>query len=131
MMTKDELLHKASELLLADERLTPDGWVRLVVFARISESQRGVNALVYTADRKHKSLSPSTPQARDVLVQLREQMADEDPHKRKWVVAVLQFDAHGDDVEMNARFEYEDIDRWAITPSTMKQVIDEFRPEAG
>jgi hypothetical protein len=128
-MTKDELLHKASELLLGDERLTPADWVRLVVFARISDTQRGVDALVYTADRKHKSLSPSTPQARDVLVQLRQQMANEDPQKRKWVVAMLQFDAQGDDVEMDARFEYDNIDRWDITPSTMKQVVEEFRPK--
>jgi hypothetical protein len=128
-MTKDELLHKASELLLGDERLTPADWVRLVVFARISDTQRGVDALVYTADRKHTSLSPSTPQARDVLVQLRQQMANEDPQKRKWVVAMLQFDAQGDDVEMDARFEYDNIDRWDITPSTMKQVVEEFRPK--
>jgi len=128
-MTKDELLHKASELLLGDERLTPADWVRLVVFARISDTQRGVDALVYTADRKHESLSPSTPQARDVLVQLRQQMANEDPQKRKWVVAMLQFDAQGDDVEMDARFEYDNIDRWDITPSTMKQVVEEFRPK--
>jgi len=35
---------------------------------------------------------------------------------------VLQFDAQGDDVEMDARFEYHNIDRWDITPSTMNQV---------
>ena len=56
-------------------------------------------------------------------------MANEDPQKRKWVVAVLQFDAQGDDVEMDARFEYDNIDRWDITPSTMKQVVEEFRPK--
>jgi hypothetical protein len=40
----------------------------------------------------------------------------------------MRLDRRGEDVALSADFEYENADRWAITPGTLEQVLDQLRP---
>ena len=127
-MTKDLLLREIAETILANEKMTPEDWTRIVVRVVIEDERTGITGLVYSDDRAHHSVVPRDPSPVTLFVKLRTCMAKEDKHHKPWLVSIVQLDRHGEDVAMDFQFEYDNADRWAITPDNLEEIVNQFRP---
>ncbi len=128
-MDKDELLRAVAEAILANERLTRDGWARIVILAGIEDDGgTWIAGMVYDQDGVDRAVVPGDPDPMPLLGQLREKMAQDDG-KGRWLACAIRLDRRGDDVDLNGDFEYHDGERWAITPHNHEEMVDRFRPE--
>ena len=124
-MDRETLLHRLAEMIAGDSELLLDGWTHLVLTSRIEDSMLNMNGFCYTADGAAVPVSPRDFSIFDVLQELRDAMAKADG-KTPWIAALLRIERKTG--KLNADFEYEHLDRWAITPANVKARAREFAP---
>jgi hypothetical protein len=95
--------------------------------SHISDRVRGARSLPtpLTADGDAIPVSPKNFSIFDVLQELRDAMATADG-KVPWIAALFRIERKTG--KLNADFEYEHIERWAITPAKVKIRAREFAP---
>ena len=124
-MDRDTLIRRLAETIAADSELLLDGWTHLVLTSRIEDGMLNMNGFCYTADGDAVPVSPRDFSIFDVLQELREAMAQADG-KAPWIAALFRIERKTG--KLNADFEYEHIERWAITPANVTARAREFAP---
>jgi hypothetical protein len=124
-MDRDALIHRLAETIAADSELMLDGWTHLVLTSRIEDGMLNMNGFCYTADGDAIPVSPRDFSIFDVLQELREAMAQADG-KAPWIAALFRIERKTG--KLNADFEYEHLERWAITPANVTARAREFAP---
>jgi len=124
-MDRDALIHRLAEMIAADSELLLDGWTHLVLTSRIEDGMLNMNGFCYTANGGAVPVSPRDFSIFDVLQELRDAMANADG-KTPWIAALLRIERKTG--KLNADFEYEHLDRWAITPANVRARAREFAP---
>jgi hypothetical protein len=124
-MDRDALIHRLAETIAGDSELLLDGWTHLVLTSRIEDGMLNMNGFCYTADGDAIPVSPRDFSIFDVLQELREAMAQTDG-KAPWIAALFRIERKTG--KLNADFEYEHIERWAITPANVTERAREFAP---
>jgi hypothetical protein len=84
-----------------------------------------MNGFCYTADGDAVPVSPRDFSIFDVLQELRDAMAKTDG-KSPWIAALFRIERRTG--KLDADFEYEQLERWAITPANVKARAREFAP---
>lgn len=126
-MSKDAQLRKVIEAITENPALTPDGWVRTVVFADFEESSRGTRAFVYMNDGKARPALPRDPKLLDLVEALRDEMA-KSTKKQAWLSAAFIIDNDDDEIRTNVKFDYDSSERWRVKADTREAIIAEFKP---
>ena len=122
-MDRDALIHRLAETIAGDSELLLDGWTHLVLTSRIEDGMLNMNGFCYTADGDATPVAPRDFSIFDVLQELREAKAD---GKAPWIAALFRIERKTG--ELNADFEYEHIERWAITRANVTARAREFAP---
>jgi hypothetical protein len=125
-MDRDALIHRLAEAIAVDRELLLDGWTHLALTSRVEDdSMLNMNGFCYTADGAAIPVAPQDFSIFDVLEELRDAMAKADG-KKPWIAALFRIErATGN---FHAEFEYDQIERWAITPANVKARAREFAP---
>jgi hypothetical protein len=126
MKKKDALLQQISELILENEKTTPEGWSRIVVMAEFGPGMSAISGYVFDQDGTASTALPRKPDPQDAIEALRTEMTE--PGKEPWVACLIQLDAKDEDVELNAEFEYDDVNRWHITAGNREEILAKLRP---
>ena len=124
-MDRDALIHRLAETIAGDSELLLDGWTHLVLTSRIEDGMLNMNGFCYTDDGDAIPVSPRDFSIFDVLQELRDAMAKVDG-KSPWIAALFRIERQTG--KLDADFEYEHIERWAITPANVKARALEFAP---
>ena len=124
-MDRDALIHRLAEMIAADSELLLDGWTHLVLTSRIEDGMLNMNGFCYTEDGDAVPVSPKDFSIFDVLEELRDAMARADG-KAPWIAALFRIERKTG--KLNADFEYEQLERWAITPANVTARAREFAP---
>ena len=124
-MDRKALLHRLAEMIAGDSELLLDGWTHLVLTSRIEDDMLNMNGFCYTEDGDAVPVSPKDFSIFDVLQELRDAMAEADG-KAPWIAALFRIERKTG--KLNADFEYEQLERWAITPANVKARAREFAP---
>jgi hypothetical protein len=129
-MDRDALIHRLAETIAGDSELLLDGWTHLVLVSRVEDGMLNMNGFCYTADGDAVPVSPRDFSIFDVLQELREAMAKTDmakaDGKSPWIAALFRIERQTG--KLDAEFEYEQLERWAITPANVKARAREFAP---
>jgi hypothetical protein len=124
-MDRDALLHRLAETIAGDSELLLDGWTHLVLTSRVEDGMLNMNGFCYTDDGDVVPVSPKDFSIFDGLQKLRDAMAKADG-KAPWIAALFRIDRKTG--KLNADFEYEHLERWAITPANVTARAREFAP---
>lgn len=124
-MVRDALIQRLAETIAGDSELLLDGWTHLVLTSRIEDGMLNMNGFCYTDDGNAVPVSPRDFSIFDVLQELRDAMAQADG-KAPWIAALFRIERKTG--KLNADFEYEHIERWAITPANVSARAREFAP---
>jgi hypothetical protein len=124
-MDRDALIHRLAETIAGDSELLLDGWTHLVLVSRIEDGMLNMNGFCYTDGGDAVPVSPRDFSIFDVLQELRDAMAKADG-KAPWIAALFRIERRTG--KLNADFEYEHIERWAITPANVTTRAREFAP---
>jgi hypothetical protein len=129
-MDRDALLHRLAEMIAGDSELLLDGWTHLVLTSRVEDGMLNMNGFCYTADGDAVPVSPRDFSIFDVLQELRDAMAKADTAKADgkspWIAALFRIERKTG--KLNADFEYEHVERWAITRANVTARAREFAP---
>lgn len=127
-LTKDELIAAVGKSLLGDDKMTPAEWVRVALSRQYQRDASSMSGLVYTSDGKHRSRVPAkSGDIARLLDQLRLRMAEEDASHRLWVSVLIILDNEGADIDIDAKFDYDDPSRWEITFAKLDEVAKELQ----
>ena len=126
MRNKNRHLRRISQLILQNEKTTPDGWSRIVVMAEFGPGMSAISGYVFDQEGTATTALPRKPSPRGAIEALRAEMTE--PGKEPWVACLIQLDAKEDDVEVNAEFEYDDMNRWHITAGNREEILAKLRP---
>lgn len=124
-MDREALIHRLAETIAGDSELLLDGWTHLVLTSRVEDGMLNMNGFCYTDDGDAIPVSPRDFSIFDVLQELRDAMAKADG-KAPWIAALFRIERQTG--KLDADFEYEHIERWAITPANVKARALEFAP---
>jgi hypothetical protein len=124
-MDREAFLHRLAEMIVSDSELLLDGWTHLVLVSRIEDGMLNMNGFCYTDGGDAVPVSPRDFSIFDVLQELRDAMAKADG-KAPWIAALFRIERRTG--KLNADFEYEHIERWAITPANVTARAREFAP---
>jgi hypothetical protein len=124
-MDRDALIHRLAETIAGDSELLLEGWTHLVLTSRVEDGMLNMNGFCYTTDGDAVPVSPRDFSIFDVLEELRDAMAKADG-KSPWIAALFRIERTTG--KLNADFEYEHLERWAITPANVTARAREFAP---
>jgi hypothetical protein len=124
-MDCEALLLRLAGTIAGDSELLLEGWTYLVLTSRIEDGMLNMNGFCYTDDGDAVPVSPRDFSIFDVLQELRDAMAKADG-KAPWIAALFRIERKTG--KLNADFEYEHIERWAITPTNVAARAREFAP---
>lgn len=103
---------------LADSSMAD--WEKLVLRVHIGEGHCGGGGYFFDAQGKYHATSPDS-ESLESFEELREVMAAEE--SRAWLSALIVIAADG---ALDVQFEYDDADRWRVTPDNYQTRIAEF-----
>lgn len=124
-MDRDALFHRLAEAIAGDSALLLEGWTHLVLVSRIEADTPDLTGFCYTANGRAVSVAPKDFGTFDVLERLRAAMAEADG-KKPWIAALFRIErATG---EFTAEFDYNQPERWIVTPDNVTARAREFAP---
>jgi len=124
-MDRDTLIHRLAETIAGDDALLLDGWTHLVLVSRIESGTPDMTGFCYTDDGRAVAVSPTDFGIFDALEQLRDAMAEADG-KKPWIAALFRIErATG---KLAVQFEYNEPERWIVTPDNVLARAREFAP---
>ncbi|PAT31612.1 hypothetical protein CLI92_10195 [Vandammella animalimorsus] len=124
----DELLPQAGDLLTQvlrsalQEIQLPPQWSKLILIGEY-DGCGGMGGFAFDAQGKAHAVAPRGGHTLELLEQLAQAMAQDSPTGSPWLACLLRL---GSDGRFGAQFEYEDSQRWAITPANRAQRVAEF-----
>ena len=124
-MDRDALIHRLAETIAGDSALLLDGWRHLVLVSHIDDDTPDMTGFCYTDGGRAVPVSPKDFAIFDVLDELRVAMAEADGRK-PWIAALFRIDrATG---KFAVEFEYDQPERWIVTPDNVKARARELAP---
>jgi len=124
-MDRDALIRRLAKTIAGDNALLLDGWTHLVLVSRIEADTPDMTGFCYTSDGGTVPVAPKDFAIFDVLEQLRAAMAKADG-KKPWTAALFRIERATGKFAME--FEYNQPERWAVTPDNVKARAREFAP---
>ena len=124
-MDRDALIHRLAETIAGDKALLLDSWTHLVLVSEIEADTPDMTGFCYTDDGRTVPVSPKNFGIFDVLEQLRAAMVKSDG-KKPWIAALFRIERATGKFAME--FEYDQPDRWIVTPDNVKARAREFAP---
>ncbi len=121
-LSKEQLLTAICQSILS-ETAPIEGWSKLMMIGKASDSSASLGGYSFDATGQWQAVSPRGGKTLELLRQLNATMAADSPTQRPWVACLLRIGRNG---EVGADFEYEDANRWAVTPRTLNQRIQEL-----
>lgn len=119
----DRQVTELGRAILGDANYVVRDWVGIALVFRLW-SRTNMMGYVYDRDGEWEA---ETPESFDVLrmaQDLRAAMAASG--KGEWKTCLLQISQPGPKLVIN--FDYDDVDRWAITPANLRERVEELRP---
>ncbi len=123
-MTKDELIVEIGRLIVADGKATAQPWDRYALIAYYDGSVSRLNGFGYSGDARGRPATPETFDLEDRLDELR--VATQTEGKAPWRVCVFRLNR--DTGKATVDFEYDDPERWRVTPATASEIAERARP---
>jgi hypothetical protein len=124
-MDRNTLIHRLAEAIAGDSALLLDGWTHLVLVSRVEADTPDLTGFCYTADGRAASVAPKDFGIFDALEQLRAAMAEADG-KKPWIAALFRIERETGKLAME--FEYNQPERWIVTPDNVTTRAREFAP---
>ena len=124
-MEKDDLVLEIGRMLVQDPHISSRPWSHLVIVAQMFDDSTKVNGFAYQDNGK---ALPTGPKNFDVLTRfedLREAMKE--PSRNSWRACLIRIDQPSGN--LTADFEYDQPDKWLITPATVRQMAEQLRPK--
>jgi hypothetical protein len=123
-MTRDELIVEIGRLIVADGKATAQPWDRYALIAYYDGSVSKLNGFGYSGDGRGKPATPETFELEDRLDELRDATRIEG--REPWRVCVLRLNRGTGKATVD--FEYDDPERWHVTPRTAADIAERARP---
>lgn len=118
----DELVQEVGGLLLDDPAFADHVWDGLAAVMSFGKARTSVYAYRFHGEAEPVFLEVEH-ELYDLLVKLREEMTK---GRRPWQSCLIQITQPDLGIEID--FDYDDPDRWKITPANMNGMIEEIRP---
>jgi len=122
----DDLVQELGSLLMEDGDLLANPWEHLVIVAQFRPLSIKVNGFAYLANGKAIPTSPSGVAVTKKFQELRE--ATKEPAKDVWQAAMVKIEKSSGSLSID--FEYDNPDKWLISPATVKRMAEALRPTA-
>ena len=121
---KNSLVIELCRALLSDNGIVGQGdWKKLVVVGMTGQGYSRMFGYRFDMHDDWEAISPDEGEPQDILKRLQQVMLEESPTGRAWVACLIRL---GSDGSYGIDFEYEDVQRWAVSPKNLEQRIAEF-----
>ncbi|MEM9625300.1 MAG: hypothetical protein AAGA21_03640 [Pseudomonadota bacterium] len=125
-MDADELIVEIGRAVLLDERYRNEDWSGIALVGSFAHGRESMHGYVYRTDGSWTGCIPADPEddILDKMLDLKRVMAEE-----KGAVChqcLVQVSRTKQDV--NVKFEYDDPQRWSVTPANLEQMVETLRP---
>jgi hypothetical protein len=123
----DALIMQVGRAVLADASYQGADWSALTLVATFDQGRKSLFGYTYMAGGAWKAVTPSDARrVINLLRDLREAMREADG-KAPWRQCRVQIKRA--DMKINLAFEYDDPQRWMVTPANMADMVEALRPE--
>lgn len=123
-MDRNEATLQLARAIAADAKLGTLPWDELVLVARFGDGVSNVNGFAYQAGGTSRPVAPRGAAVLDAFIDLRAATAVDG--QADWIACKLQVRRAGGKLSLD--FEYEQPDRWKISPANVKQMSEALRP---
>lgn len=122
----DEEVVELGKLVATHEAYKDLDWKGIALVGDFAGGQRSMFGYVYLNDGDWEAKLPrdSGRTVMKALRQLHDAMAKK--NDAAWQQCLLQIDH--DSMSVNIKFEYDDPQRWSVTPANLEQMVAELRP---
>ena len=124
-MNRDEAFQQLARSIAGDGGLLLDGWTHLVLVTRFEAGGSDLTGFCYLDGGRSVPVSPVDFSIFGALSDLRSAMAEAD-QGRGWQTALFRVERATGSFTMDA--DYDNVDRWAITPKNYADRAREFAP---
>ncbi|WP_143326780.1 hypothetical protein [Vandammella animalimorsus] len=120
-----QLLLALCQALRQDPGLIAPGvaWHKLIVVGVQGKGHSRMYGYRFDAQGEDEAVSPDDGHAQDALRHLQQTMQAEHPAGRAWQACLIRL---GSDGRFGVEFEYDNAQRWAVTPANYQQRVQEF-----
>ena len=123
-MDTDELVQEIGSLVLGDQELSSWQASNVVLVAQIGSNSSQVNGFAYQETGR---AVPTSPDDFNILKKLKELRAAMSlPGKVDWLACVVRINMRAGTIDID--FEYDEPDKWLITPATLGRMAEALRP---
>ena len=119
----DRLLVELGQAILGDAKFVERDWAGIALVIQL-DGQESMSGYAYDPSGDWEAAVPSSFDILDQAEALRTAMAD--TGKGKWKTCLVQISRPGPKLAVD--FDYDDVDRWAITPANLEARVEELRP---
>jgi len=120
---KDDLIQELAAMLVDDPEVSSRPWNELVIVARVDEGVTDASGFAYQQDGSAVATGPENFDILDKLSELRGAMAE--PGREPWKACLIRID--GNSGKFTVKFEYENPEKWAITPGNAAEMAELLR----
>jgi hypothetical protein len=118
-----DLMQEIGGLVVGDERYAGEPWASIALVTMIDGPVQRFHGFWYDAAGE---ATPGFPRNRDLLDKFRELQAVARNGERTWKTALVQI--RRDDMQITVDYEYEDPQRWKVTPLNLEAMREALRP---
>ena len=122
MKSRDDLVKEIASLIVNNPRYVDEEWDSLSVTVCFDPPSIWTGGIMYLGE-EYKSGPPRGVELEKKMSEFRNLMTEEDGHE--WIVCLIKVSAMTHSIDID--FEYEDVERWKLTPTLDK---DELRAYA-
>ena len=119
----DQLIHDIGSLIVTSEKYQDD-WESLSIVGSFRDGERSQYGYVYTSDGDWEGRTGGIPTLK-LMKRLNDEMAE--ATGKRWYRCLVQIKRA--DMDMNIQFEYDDPDRWSVSPATVERDALALKPE--
>ena len=119
----DRTLHELGQMVIADPEFAGKDWQGITLVIQV-EPRKRMFGYRYGSDGKWEG---ATPEGRPTILKARE-LADamKIEGKEGWKTCLVQISRPGPNIKVD--FEYDDPNRWDVTPANLEARVEELRP---
>lgn len=120
-----DLIHEIGAMIVQDPRYAGRSWASISLVTILDGGSRRMSGFYYDADGEP---TPENPGNRQIFDKFRElQAVTRNPGGREWKSALVQIKRETMGITID--FEYDDPQRWKVTPSNIDTKPEELRPK--
>jgi hypothetical protein len=121
----DTLIIEIGQALLADRNYRTNDWSAIALVATLDDGRKSLFGYSYLPDGSWQATTPDD--ARRIVNLLRDlREATQVSGKGPWRQCLVQVKRA--DMKLNLMFEYDDPQRWTVTPANMTEMVEALRP---